>query len=321
MNFFLKIHCNLLNLYALKANKTTKVRSIKFIFFPILFFGNQMLYAQSETDSESETSDSVAVVPVKKILQVPVFEKYNPDTIQLGEHDLLVSDSYTAMGQPYTYDALHSFNRRRMDGFGGFLNDKINAGLAEVRNRGFNSDLKKLYIQIDPATLTVYWTAVVGPSLDGRCYMSVDSRGSAGGGLAAVQKQCPRMHRLHSNLIPVKQLEFNDNVLQCYTWDGARLDTVTHAVNIQQHFYKYYDPQIGNTVTLAEAVKKDAEMATVMVAAKPAAPAVRYKRYTVKSGDTLSQIAEKYHTTPSRIKNANHLRSYLIQVGQVLRIP
>lgn len=298
------------------------MRSIPFIFFGILI-SSQVLYAQSDSESEVEIPDSIAVVPVKKILQVPVFQKYNPDTIQLAENDFLVSDSYTAMGQPYVYDALHSFHRRRMDGFGGFLNDKINAGLAEVRNRGFNSDLKKLYIQIDPSTLTVYWTAVVGPSLDGRCYMSVDSRGSAGGGLPAVQKQCPRMHRIHATMTPVKVLEFNDNVLQCYTWDGAKIDTVTHAINIQQHFYKYYDPQIGNTVTLAEVVQKekDAEMTSLLVVSKPAAPAVRYKRYTVKSGDTLSQIAEKYHTTPTRIKNANHLRSYLIRVGQTLRIP
>jgi len=210
-----------------------------------------------------------------------------------------------------------------MDGFGGYLNDKINAGLADIRSKGFNSDLKKLYIQIDPSTLTVYWSAVVGPSFDGRCYMSVDSRGSAGGGLPAVQKQCPRMHRLHSALVPVKILEFNDNVLQCFEWNGNKLDTVTNAINIQQHFYKYYDPQIGNTVTLAEVVQKEAEMASVLVATKPSAPAAapRYKRYTVRSGDTLSQIAEKYHTTPQRIKQVNNLRSYLIRVGQTLKIP
>lgn len=293
---------------------------IKFIFLGI-FLSSHLLYAQTDTDPEIALPDSTAVVSVKKTLTVPEFIKYDPDTIQLHENDLIITDSYTAMGQRYIYDALHSFNRRRMDGFGGFLNDKINAGLAEIRSKGFPSDLKKLYIQIDPATLTVHWSAVVGPSLDGRCYMSVDSRGSAGGGLAAVQKQCPRMHRLHSSLIPVKQLEFNDNVLQCYTWDGAKLDTVTHAINIQQHFYKYYDPQIGNTVTLAETAQKDAEMTYALVA-KPAAPAaVRYKRYTVKSGDTLSQIAEKFHTTPSRIKQANNLRSYLIRVGQTLKIP
>ncbi|WP_343747868.1 LysM peptidoglycan-binding domain-containing protein [Fluviicola sp.] len=295
---------------------------IKFIFLGILILSTQTIHAQSDSDPEVELPDSIPVIS-KKVLTVPEFRKYNPDTIQLGENDQIITDSYTALGQPYVYDALHAFNRRRMDHFGGYLNDKINAGLAEVRSKGFLSDLKKLYIQIDPSTLTVYWSAVVGPSQDGRCYMHVDSRGSAGGGLAAVQKQCPRMHRLHTAMIPVKLLEFNDNVLQCYDWHGMKLDTVTSMINIQQHFYKYYDPQIGNTIALEELAQKEkeknAEMTVVMVA-KPAT-AVRYKRYTVKSGDTLSQIAEKFHTTPTRIKQANNLRSYLIRVGQTLKIP
>lgn len=300
--------------------KQQKVRGILFIFLSILI-GTQTLCAQMDNEATNGSIDSTYTpVRSKKILEVPQFQKYNPDTIQLGENDLIITDSYTALGQPYVYDALHSFNRRRMDGFGGFLNDKINAGLAEIRSKGFPSDLKKLYIQIDPTTLTVHWSAVVGPSLDGRCYMSVDSRGSAGGGLAAVQKQCPRMHRLHSNLIPVKQLEFNDNVLQCYDWNSVKLDTVTNAINIQQHFYKYYDPQIGSTVTLAEATQKDAEMLSVMVTTKETA--VRsYKRYTVRSGDTLSQIAQRHNTTVSKIAKANNLRSYIIRVGQTLKIP
>jgi LysM repeat protein len=295
------------------------VTGLKFIFLGILI-SSQTLYAQLDGESEVESPDSMVVVSFKKVLAVPEFQKYNLDTIQLAENDLIITDSYTALGQTYVYDALHSFHRRRMDGFGGFLNDKINAGLAEIRSQGFNSDLKKLYIQIDPATLTVYWAAVVGPSLDGRCYMHVDSRGSAGGGLPAVQKQCPRMHRLHSAMIPVKLLEFNDNVLQCYNWDGVKLDSVTNAINIQQHFYKYYDPQIGNAVTLAEVVQKEAERLCVLVNT-PAAPAVNYKRYTVKSGDTLSQIAQKHNTTVSRIAKANNLRSFIIRVGQSLKIP
>ncbi|AEA42058.1 LysM peptidoglycan-binding domain-containing protein [Fluviicola taffensis] len=295
------------------------MRYLKIIFLGILL-SSQTLYAQLDSELEAESVDSIVATP-KKILHVPEFRKYNPDTIQLSENDLIITDSYTALGQPYVYDALHSFNRRRMDGFGGFLNDKINAGLAEIRSKGFPSDLKKLYIQIDPTTLTVHWTAVVGPSLDGRCYMHVDSRGSAGGGLPAVQKQCPRMHRLHSELIPVKQLEFNDNVLQCYNWDGVKLDTVTHAINIQQHFYKYYDPQIGSSVTLAEVAQKDAEMLFVLVSAPTKAPVKSYKRYTVKQGDTLSQIAQKQHSSPAKIKKANGLRSDLIRVGQTLKIP
>ncbi|MDR0801223.1 LysM peptidoglycan-binding domain-containing protein [Fluviicola sp.] len=278
-----------------------------------------MLYAQLDSGPEAEPSDSTVII-FKKVLQVPEFQKYNPDTIQLGDNDQIITDSYTAIGQPYVYDALHSFNRRRMDNFGGYLNDKINAGLAEIRSKGFISDLKKLYIQIDPMTLTVYWSAVVGPSLDGRCYMHVDSRGSAGGGLSAVLKQCPRMHRLHSTLIPVKLLEFNDNVLQCYDWHGTKLDSVTNMINIQQHFYKYYDPQIGSAATLAEVAQKDAEMVCVLVS-KPPTPAMSYKRYTVKQGDTLSQIAVKHHSTPSKIKKVNGLRSDIIRVGQSLKIP
>jgi LysM repeat protein len=295
------------------------VRSITFIFLSILV-SSQTLYAQLDSESELELADSI-VATFKKVIEVPEFRKFNPDTIQLGGNDLMITDSYTALGQPYVYDALHSFNRRRMDGFGGFLNDKINAGLAEIRSRGFNSDLKKLYIQIDPTTLTVHWTAVVGPSSDGRCYMHVDSRGSAGGGLPAVQKQCPRMHRLHTAMIPVKLLEFNDNVLQCYDWHGTKLDSVTSMINIQQHFYKYYDPQIGNTITLAEVAQKEAERLCVLVNTPTDVPVRSYKRYTVRSGDTLSQIAQKHHTTVSRIAKANNLRSYTIRVGQSLKIP
>lgn len=272
---------------------------------------------------------TVVAAPKKKALPVPAFELHNVDTIQLGENDQIIHDSYTALGVPYVYDALHAFNRRRMDHFGGHLNDKINAGLADVRAKGFNSDLKKLYIQIDPSTLTVHWTAVVGPSEDGRCYMHVDSRGSAGGGLPAVQKQCPRMHSLHPSLVPVKQLEFNDNVLQCYDWSGNKLDSVYNHVNIQQHFYKYYDPQVGNSVTLAQVAQKDAEklLSPVAVAApvkkKPTTTTstTTYRKYTVKSGDTLSEIAEKYHTTPTKIKKANGLRSDMIRIGQSLKIP
>ncbi|MCM3570700.1 LysM peptidoglycan-binding domain-containing protein [Neobacillus mesonae] len=43
--------------------------------------------------------------------------------------------------------------------------------------------------------------------------------------------------------------------------------------------------------------------------------------YTVKSGDSLSLIAKKYHTTTAELKSANHLASDLIFVGQVLEIP
>jgi LysM repeat protein len=50
-------------------------------------------------------------------------------------------------------------------------------------------------------------------------------------------------------------------------------------------------------------------------------PQVRSKRYTVRSGDTLSEIARKNHTTVAKLKSANKLRSDIIKIGQVLVIP
>jgi LysM repeat protein len=43
--------------------------------------------------------------------------------------------------------------------------------------------------------------------------------------------------------------------------------------------------------------------------------------YTVKSGDTLYEIASKFGTTVSALKSSNNLSSDLIFVGQVLSIP
>jgi LysM repeat protein len=56
---------------------------------------------------------------------------------------------------------------------------------------------------------------------------------------------------------------------------------------------------------------------------KPAAPKLvaKPKVYKVKSGDTLSQIAERHKTTVSKIKKLNGLKSDMIRVGQILKIP
>jgi hypothetical protein len=288
-----------------------------------MLIGLNVLAQPSNTE---EVDDSVYTeLPVavpQKALVIPPFQLINPDTLKLGEHDELVCDSYTALGMPYVYDALHSFNARRMDKFGGYLNVKINQGLESIRKKGFNSDVKQLYIQVNPKTLTVHWIAVVGPSEDGKCYVRIDSRGSAGGGLPAVNKQLPRMHNLYPTLTSVKLLDFNENVIKCFDWNGNRLDSVCSFVNIRQHFFKYYDSQIGTSITLEDYVAKypyttDGEL--LPGTKKFVAP--KYRTYKVKSGDSLSTIAAKYHTSVSKIKKANGLRSDLIRIGQVLKIP
>ena len=46
-----------------------------------------------------------------------------------------------------------------------------------------------------------------------------------------------------------------------------------------------------------------------------------YLNYTVKSGDSLYKIANNYNTSVNEIINLNNLKSNILQIGQVLKIP
>lgn len=52
-------------------------------------------------------------------------------------------------------------------------------------------------------------------------------------------------------------------------------------------------------------------------AAAPSGPS----SYTVRSGDSLSMLAERFHVTMAELKEANNMKRDSIQVGQVLKIP
>lgn len=56
-------------------------------------------------------------------------------------------------------------------------------------------------------------------------------------------------------------------------------------------------------------------------AAEPGQTAVTALTYSVKSGDSLSVIAKKFHLTTNELKAYNQLSSDTIKVGQVLKIP
>jgi hypothetical protein len=297
------------------------------IFFFLLL--NYVSFSQVDIDSTipviEPTDTSMAIQKVSIV--IPPFILINSDTIKLGEFDELVCDSYCAAAVPSVYDALHSFHSRRVDKFGGYINHKVNIGLENIRKKGFNSDVKRLYIQINPKTLTVYWIAVVGPSTDGRCYVRFDSRGSAGGGYAAIQPQVKSMHRLYPTLSAEKLLEFTDSVVQCYEWNGNSLPFYCNTVNICQHFYKYYDAEIGAGISLEDYTNLFPVSNEGCYLLEPSLPnhknsvPSKNRKHKVKAGDSLGKIALKYHTTVSKLKKANGLRSDMIRIGQVLKIP
>jgi len=283
--------------------------------FALLFFGFFFFSVFS-----FQLSAQIQVIPEKIV--VPPFCLINPDTLKLGPLDELICDSYVAFGMPSAYDALHSFNSRRVDGFGGYLNLKVNKGLEDIRKKGFNSDVKALYIQINPQTLTVYWLAIVGPSEDDNCYVRIDSRGSAGGGVGAVTPQIQRLHTNYPTLKPTLLIDFNEDVIQCYDWSSQPLDSICKVINIRQHFYKYADPQIGQSITLQDYVQKyphTTKGEDLPGVKRVVAPS--YRTYKVKSGDNHSSIAARHRTTVSQIKKVNGLRSDFIREGQVLKIP
>lgn len=332
------------------------ISNLNILFFMNLCFHSQFhVYGQIVSTNVIDLKDSLAQVKDTALIDshpdliLPLFQLIDKDTIALGPNDELIFDSYVALGKPGVYDALHSFNYRRSDRFGGYINDKVNAGLERVRQKGYKSDIKKLYIQIDPLTLTVYWFAIVGPSRDGFSYVRMDSRGSAGGYLRAVQKQLPRMHKLYPDLKPVKFLEFNEDVIVCYTWDGKMLEHYCNMLNIQQHFYKYrkryddekslkseslldliFQDETEKDTTLSKPNQfKDSSLVQnkIITESKIKEQKVVPKKkptnlyYKVKSGDTLSEIAEKYHTSVAKIKKTNNLRGDNLRIGQLLKIP
>ena len=93
-------------------------------------------------------------------------------------------------------DALHSFERRKSDGFGGRMSTQINEKLKEVYNAGINPDITGLNIKIDSTNYTVNWEATIDESKDGKAYMGISTRGSAGKTAdRRAENQLPRLER------------------------------------------------------------------------------------------------------------------------------
>ena len=183
---------------------------------------------------------SVDLSKAKPILPTTLTNNNQPQTNTNQSNDV-ISGSYIAAGKYGPYDALHSFERRKSDKFGGRLNTKVQEGIQKYKlDNNINAvDILNVDIKINPETLLVEWSVTIGPSTDGNTYEEIDSRGSAGGGTSAVEGQLSKMHNRHSGLTPVLVKHFNETIPIYYDANGDKLTSKRGNINIQQKFFKY----------------------------------------------------------------------------------
>jgi len=97
---------------------------------------------------------------------------------------------------------------------------------------------------------------------------------------------------------------------------GVDVDTV-YAYNPGYNRWST-DPAGPHMLVMPIDVSADFEKA---LAGVPASERVRWKRHKIGNGETISEIAEQYHTTPASIRAANNLRGNTIRAGHHLMIP
>jgi hypothetical protein len=101
-------------------------------------------------------------------------------------------------------------------------------------------DIKKVYVDIDPNTLTVDWEVTIGPSSDGYTYEEFDSRGSAGGGEGAVNGQLESMKSYHPNKEAKLVYHYNETIPKCFNSNGTKMEGgCKGTINMQQKFFKF----------------------------------------------------------------------------------
>ena len=94
---------------------------------------------------------------------------------------ILVKGEYSVPeNTPNRADALHSFESRKSDGFGGKMSTKINEQMRKLYKRGVNPDVSDIKIDVDSVNYKVKWSARVHPSKDGKAYIGMTTFGSTG---------------------------------------------------------------------------------------------------------------------------------------------
>jgi hypothetical protein len=173
------------------------------------------------TDKQSKFIIGAAVVSLVVFVIYKLRKKSSSST-------QVIKGSYTVPANiPNRQDALHSFEKRKSDGFGGRMSTKINEKLRELYKKGVNPDLLDLKINIDGKLYKVDWEATIGPSKDGKAYVGMSTVGSTGSNADSRAKG------------QVEAMKKWVNGAEDHT---LTLDFVNKSPYIRQYFYKYTKP-------------------------------------------------------------------------------
>ena len=105
-----------------------------------------------------------------------------------------------------------------------------------------------------------------------------------------------------------------ENIINTYTVKkGDTLYGVASKYNLTIDELKSLNNLVSNTLSVGQTLKIRKSESDYITE--------EYDFYTVKEGDTLFSIANKYNTTPDKIRELNNLTSDTLSIGQLIKIP
>lgn len=142
-----------------------------------------------------------------------------------------------------------------------------------------------------------------------------DSLYSIANKLGTTVSELKRENNLTSNTLQIGQ------VLRIPSKEVYEGETNIYTVKSGDSLYKIAQ---NNNTTVDEIKRLNSLTSNNLVIGqtlKLPSPLTPENTYTVKSGDSLYKIAQKYNTTVDELKRANNLTSNILSVGQILKLP
>jgi hypothetical protein len=143
-----------------------------------------------------------------------------PSKINTGR--VIVEGEYSPA--PGDYDAMHSFQSRKKDGFGGKMNTKVNEALYRFYQSGRNPEITSIDIKMDDSAWKVTWRVVIEESRDGKAWMGLNSRGGAGpkdgpsGSIARAKRQIDELKTTIKSGLADPTIEVKE--IKDFGWQG-----------------------------------------------------------------------------------------------------